>query len=737
MTTGALQSDLSPHSIDLNDGTRISVRAVGPTAFHVRVGGALVDESPLVRYRILRENSCPAEIEDTGTEVYVRTGQASVRVSRNGTLALSDANDEIVLETAAPVSEHPRFALRREEQLFGLGDVGRDRIARRGRTIDMWVRNVKSYVPIPFLWSTENWGFLLNTTHRHMFDLGNSDPDSWTLSGDASYGDFFLFVGESPADLLNSYTAIAGKPTLLPQWAYGLTFVENVNANARDVLDTLLKFREYRIPCDGIGLEPTWMQNWYDYSTEKTWHNERYFIPRYMTGADADTFPGTVARLKFRLSLWLCCDYDLSYAEEALVIQTEDDSENDGITRVEHDTALLSAVRADTITKPDEPWFEHLKKFVDDGAAAFKLDGANQVLEHPDRLWANGMTDRQMHNLYPVLLGKQMQQGFAEYTGRRPLIYTAGGYTGIQQFAATWAGDTGGGEQPLVSMLNHGMSGHSNTSCDMHIFTKEGIHFGFLQPWSQLCSWNYYRHPWFLEPELLDIVRDYAVLRYRLLPYIYSAAHVAADTGMPILRAMPLAYPDDVAGHHLLNQYMLGDSLLVTAFTDTVHLPPGDWYDYWTGEVHTGPDDIRIEYPANRGGVLLVKVGSVLPTWDAVSNTSDADRAHLGLEVFAGASGTTTVYEDDGTSLQHMSGARASTTVTFDGRDLRISPLSGHYAGMPTERRYTVTVRGLTRPIDHAIIDGERVRLEFNNGVAQIDVPARSTGEAIRIQLVS
>ena len=103
----------------------------------------------------------------------------------------------------------------------------------------------------------------------------------------------------------------------------------------------------------------------------------------------------------------------------------------------------------DKLHKPGVPWFEHLKKFVDDGASAFKLDGANQICFHPDRKWKNGMEDYEMHNLYPLLYNKQMSLGFREYTGKRSMIYSAGGYAGIQRYSATWAGDTGGGQEHL------------------------------------------------------------------------------------------------------------------------------------------------------------------------------------------------------------------------------------------------------------------------------------------------
>ena len=247
-----------------------------------------------------------------------------------------------------------------------------------------------------------------------------------------------------------------------------------------------------------VGLEPGWMERNYDYSTQKKWHPERFYIP-YWGPKGPHTFLGAAERLGFKMSLWLCCDYDLSFEEErragGSVEKTAETKgfHPDDFERDEH--FGHGAVRMDKLTKPEEPWFEHLKAFVDQGVSAFKMDGSLQVNEHPDRRWGNGMDDEEMHNLYPTLLNKQMSLGFQEHTGRRAMIYSSGGYAGIQRYAATWAGDTGGGPKSLVSILNHGLSGHSNASCDMEVFSPEGIHFGFLQPWSQVCSWAYWRHP--------------------------------------------------------------------------------------------------------------------------------------------------------------------------------------------------------------------------------------------------
>jgi alpha-glucosidase (family GH31 glycosyl hydrolase) len=704
--------------VQLEGGLRVRVNAVGPGSFRIR---ATIDEGfsepALVRYGVVSLPPVDAECSEQGQQLEVKSSAATLSIDRaDGTIRLAGRDGAQVVSSVGGLAVSPgcptelAFGLSPDERLYGFGDINRDRIQRRGQRIDVWVRNVFSYAPIPFVMSSAGWGLLALSTRKQTFDLGASDDGILRLSSLDPAVDVVLFAADSMIDVLSASTALIGRPMLLPQWAYGLTFACNQQADAREMLEDALHLRDHDIPCDVIGLEVDWMQTRYDYSTEKRWDPERFHIPHWMLveskntnwGDGKDhTFFGALDRLGYKLSLWLCCDYDLSFEAErrastpdepSAAVESEWTSPDD----IERDERLQRKVMMDEQTKPDEAWFEHLKQFVDQGVSGFKLDGANQVLDHPDRAWGNGMRDDEMHNLYPVLLGQQMQDGFAEHTGRRALVYTAGGYTGIAQYAATWAGDTGGGPRPVVSMLNHGLSGHSNTSCDMLVFSPEGIHFGFLQPWSQITSWAYWRHPWLLGEKLEAVFRDYAKLRYRLLPYIYSMAYAASQTGVPILRAMPLMYPEDRSCDNLLTHYMLGDSLLVGAFTTDVHLPAGEWTDYWTGERHLGPADITVAPPENRGGPLFVKSGAILPTWPDMSYVGHRSVERIGLDIYLGADGSITLYEDDGDTLAHKSGAWATTSVRCvdDGSHatITIDPRQGSYAGMPQRRTFEVTV---------------------------------------------
>lgn len=744
-------------TIELADGRTVRIDPVGRGGVRIRTGADdTFPRSPLERYRLVRyPDLAPEEVttEEVTTEAATGTAGDRVRITADGVTVEVDRSTAVVQVRGATGRVEVRlepttttFALAEGDQLYGLGDASRESLDRRGRRLDTWVRNVVSYVPIPYVMNTAGWGVFVNSTRKVVFDAGHTRHDELAVTGTGPSVDVTVLTG-GLAHQLDVFTGIVGRPALLPRSSYGLTFVCNENADARELLDDGLRFRAMDIPCDTLGLEPGWMSQHYDYGTDKRWHPERFRLPYWLVSDKgeldpsrrAETFLGAVERLGFRLSLWLCCDYDLSHEAERRALpahHTADDAvpgadvapigtgaqvdPSDG--DVEHDARLEPPVLMDRITKPDEPWFAHLRTFVDQGVGAFKLDGANAVMEHPDRAWGNGMRDDEMHNLYPALLAQQMHDGFVAHTGRRAMVYGSTGFTGAPRYVATWAGDTGGGPGPLTSMLNLGLSGHSNSSCDMDVFSKEGIHFGFLQPWSQVCSWAYWRHPWLLGEELEPIFRRYADLRQRLLPYVYTAARTATDTGLPVMRAMPLAHPEDVVAGHLgpdlvRHQYLLGDDLLVGAFTDRVWLPPGEWVDWWTGDRHHGGIVTAPALPPDRGGPLFVRAGAVLPTWPTARHARSTP-AEIGWEVHPGPDRSATLYEDDGDTPAHLDGEFALTDVSTrragDDLDVVIGPRRGRHDGMPADRTHRVRLVGVARcdgiTVDGIPADGATVR---------------------------
>ncbi|MBN2558996.1 MAG: glycoside hydrolase family 31 protein [Clostridia bacterium] len=744
-------------AIELKNGFSLKIDVLTETCFRLRMSmdKDFRETNPYARYGIFDFSGNGASVGTSsvdGVEMIATSGM-SIAINRGmSLLSVMDPEGKELIKSAAPLwaGREGGFSLELavggDEKFYGLGDVNRETLERRGSVEQIWVRNVKSYVPIPFLMSSAGWALFCNTTFRHNFDICATDPNVLKVFGYYGEMDFLFFTGSGYASLLDQYTAVSGRPSLLPKFGYGLTFVCNMQANAKEMFDDCMNFRNREIPCDVVGLEPKWMETYYDKSVNKKFDEERFYIPPWCSDTREgleNTFFGAIRRLGFKLSLWLCCDYDLGFEEErnALIpppgfiheektdcLPSKDDFEQD--MNIGHEP-----LKMDEFTVKDQGFFEHLKKFVDMGASAFKMDGAWQVNEHPDRKWGNGMDDVQMHNLYPLLLSKQMSTGFSKHTGRRSMIYSSGGFAGIQKYAATWAGDTGGGPKPLLSMLNHAMSGHVNTSCDMLVFTKEGIHFGFLQSWSQLCSWAYWRHPWLLGTELEGIFKDYARLRYSLIPYIYSTAYQAYLKGMPVMRPLPFVFPKDGHADDIKTEYMLGDNFLVSCFTDDLYLPEGKWIDYFTGREFTGPYSGKYEFPKGKGGGLFVRSGAIIPSQPVMNYVGERPVDELTLDIFPDGESSFTIYDDDGITLDYRDGRWVEIPVSCiaDSRGIRVMVSAASYKNGFRAPSPAMNIRIHAPESPDVRLDMEACAHKYENGCICVHLPDYREAHAIAI----
>ena len=650
------------------------LRSASDRIFHISEAEA--PASMLSRYAVIGIEEAPL----AGSEHLERKGDTTLTF---------DAKRKVTIELERHGREYSiHIPLSKEERLFGGGDSNRECVMIRGSKLVMHIANVRSYGPMPVILSSDGWALVLNTTYASVFDLGKTDPDRITIRALGGEIDFYLFRADTLAALLGEVTKVTGRPILMPKFAYGLTFVMNTRSNYRDLFETALKFRERMIPLDTIGLEPGWMATDYDFTNNKKWDTKKFPLISWKPENQSDhgTIFYPLRRMGIQLSLWLCEDYDLIYHEESAVPEEEKYEFPEDAEIL--DPHLSASVWQDRLTNRGERWFEHLKKFVDNGAAAFKLDGSRQVLGHPDRLWGGKYLDEEVHNVYPVILAREMQSGFYEHTGRRPLIYTAGAFLGTQKYAATWAGDTGGGARTLVSVMNYAMCGHSNTGCDISIHEADSTHYGFLMPWSQQNNWDYYMEPWYLGDEICNRYTYYARLRSTLFPYLYTAAHQAYESGIPMLRPLPLVYEGTDRFDKVLNAYMLGDSLLVGAFDMHIPLPDGRWVDYFTGDVYEGGVDIDYTTPEGIGGALFVRSGDMIVTMKAQRYI--LERAHeYRIDLFPDTRASAyELYEDDGFTEDYKDGGYATTRIESSGIEngrltLTIHPRKGGFAGRP------------------------------------------------------
>ena len=607
------------------------------------------------------------------------------------------------------------------ELFYGLGESNVDRLILNGKTYLQKVIYTKHELVVPFIMTKASYAISLNTTFWHAVDVGEQDEKRVTWLLPDGEIDFFIYYGDSLKALLERFTYVTGRCMVLPKWAYGLMFIDQYNADQFEVMRNASTFREKRLPCDSFSLEPGWMAKRYDFSTEKRWNTDRFYICDWMRKTPDKfeelvppkrTFLSALKRYGFKLELWLCCRYDFTANQENRAGNPEDF----GI----------------------EPWFKHLKTFVCDGARAFKLDPC-KLIDTADetRVYANGRNEAEMHSLQTTLYGKEMYEGMSEYTHLRPMHHLSGGYTSMQKYSACTTGDSGGGIKTLVWILNSGLSGVSNITCDMDIFQPHTIHYCFFTAWCELDSWSGYSHPWWAGNHNEKVFTFYDRYRYHILPYVYSAAISTHLNGTPIVRAMPLEF-DDEKLQNTVTQFMFGDNYLVGAFSDSIILPEGEvWVDAWTGKAYEGGKELTVVFPEDRGGALFIRNGSIVPTQAEKQYTDCVDDERLTLEIYAvgDVDREYRFYEDAGLDLKYLSGEIASTNMRLVRKnntvELFVPKRHGAFEGIRNDRKYSV--KALTgSAVKHVYVDGKETEFTVDDNCVCFDM---GTGTLARIEL--
>ncbi|MBP3361393.1 MAG: glycoside hydrolase family 31 protein [Clostridia bacterium] len=565
------------------------------------------------------------------------------------------------------------FKINDDEKFYGLGEAGRDRIQHRGGSYQNWAVYQFDEVVIPLIYSNKNWGVFIAAQDRHFVDVDDHAKGKLTILGNLDELDVFVLYGDTMKDIIRLYTDISGKSMLLPKWAYGLTYIAQIHQNQFEILDDMMKFRQKHIPCDNVSLEPGWMTRFYDYSFEKEWDLKKFHIEAWMRKRSCrDSFLGVMRSFGFHVALWFCMNYDLCDLEESYI----------------------------TGERKIPAWYDHVKKFIDSGVDGMKIDPADMLMRiDPNKIYTNGKSELEMHNISQVLVMKQMHQGFAEQMNMRPYLHYSGGYTGQQKWGAATTGDNGGGVGSMIWLENLSMSGFMNSTVDMSVFSIPTIHFAMLAPWAHHNAWSGVRQPWYAGPENEEAYTFYARLRYSILPYMYSAAIECHETGVPMMRPMPLEFQNDESCSDLSLQYMLGAYILISAFTDTVYLPAGRWLDYWTNEEYMGPCTINSYIPPKgRGGAFFIKMGAIIPKWrdrDYVGQYSDEE---IELHIYPCGKTEYIFREDDGESLDYIENNSCHTLIRCDETggsvNIRIGKREGGYKNKTKNKTWLVKVHG-------------------------------------------
>jgi alpha-D-xyloside xylohydrolase len=636
------------------------------------------------------------------------------------------------------------FYLTPGENIYGFGERF-TRLNKVGQSIDGWntdpwgsgTKDVHKH--IPFMMSTKGYGIFVNTTFRFTGTIGSQSLMAYTLWVNNPKLDIFFIYGPSLKEVLASYEEITGWPSFPPKKSFGIWHTPSWTRShsVDELVATAKKFREFDIPIDHFSLIIRLATG--KGQTDKKQLAFTREISRELGKLGVKTGMYTAPMLNIGSQMEQEAR-DLNYVltqengspYEALLVNkpeidftkredcslaaiTRSDAWREGVFRETRDACLLP-----DFTNPDvvKWWKGKIADRIKAGCYAVEMSDFGEEIP-TDAHYFNERSGFEMHNIYAQLYQKATYEAVAENSGHRGLVCARSGTAGLQRYPICWSGDPNCEWESMANTLRAGLSiglsGVPFWSCDNAGFDDE---HGHLSPelWIRWSQWSMFlshvrlhgmgpeRAPWTFGDNAVENFRKYAKLRYRLMPYIYSHAYNATKTGLPMMRAMVLDFPDDPNTFNLEDQYMFGDAFLVApVFTPTnkrtVYLPEGTWYDYETGEAFTGPVTLHIEPPLEKLP-LYIRDNSIIPMGPEMEYIGQEPFEPVTLDIRCNSHAEFTLFDDDeeGDGPQEIVTCRAKRDQSVISLDIS-----------PSAKTYIAKINNVKTP-DEVILNGTNLQ---------------------------
>ncbi|HEV2351581.1 MAG TPA: TIM-barrel domain-containing protein [Terriglobia bacterium] len=563
--------------------------------------------------------------------------------------------------------------------LLGLGEGG-PQFDRRGSNYPMehgqhgpLLGDIGARVSIPFLIGTGGWAIFFHQPFGTI-DLTGSEDRFIPKSADRSLPlDFFLVLHQTPAEILREYAKLTGFPHMPPIWALGYQQSHRTLDSREEVMGELKTFREKKLPCDlmiylGTGFCPS---GWNTGHGSFTFNQHVFPDPQEMIKEMHDEHFKIAVHVVIRQKDLHGSVYDTGAAALA-----------------DDDAAKYWAAHLGVFRLGMDGWWPDEGDWLSPAACLVR----NRMY------WEGPQKDRP--NLRPYALHRN-------------------GNAGMQRYGWLWSGDINSTWETLTAQvkvgINTGLSGMPFWGTDTGGFVTTPELTGELYVrWFQFSSfcplfrshgrtWKL-RLPWgwntgdygpqelggyrgkaglpdpgeLHNPEVEPICRKYLELRYRLLPYLYAAVREAHDTGLPIMRALWLHFPDDAAATGRADEYLWGRDILVAPVTEKgatsrpVYLPPGTWYDFWTESGAKGGAELA--RPVDLATLpLFVRAGAIIPTGPVKQYATEKVDEPATLTIYPGRDGEFKLYEDDGLTFGYEKGQSTRIRLAWDDRKRRLT----------------------------------------------------------------
>ena len=725
-----LYADNGSIQIDFLEENLFSIRLYSGSNFNKRFSYA-IDETqhqwnnPVVT---VNESTDTFKITSTALTINVQKKESVISVAdKDGAaiiedMCLSRLQDSDILRAA--------FKHRPGTRYHGLGEraTGLD---LNGGSYELWNTDPSLYdrgddplyLNVPFLFMMQNGtatGLFIDNPYRSSFDINSKNTG--TVEYRTAGGELCIYIMTgTPSEVIQHYTSLTGRMNMPPLWALGYHQSRWSYYPRNKVLEIANEFRKRKLPCDVIHIDIDYMNGYRCF----TWDKKRFPKPKEMI----DILHKQGFKVLTMIDPGIKVDPEYHVYREGI--------EKDVFLKYPCGTCFTGPVWPGDCHFPDftdpnvrEWWGTLYKDLLDDGIDAFWNDMNEIALitfltgsTVPDCIRhsfeSNGADHAEMHNYYGMLMARASAEGIRKLRPeKRAFVLSRSGWAGLQRYAVNWTGDNRSTWDHLrlsVSMvLNLGLSGIPFTGPDIGGFAGKPSPELFAR-WMQLGAFlPFFRthtmkgtpgqEPWSFGTEVESICRKYLELRYRLLPYLYTAVWQAHKNGIPIVRPLWFMYPKDRTTYDIEDQFLYGDSILVAPVlhrsvqSRTVYLPGGDdWYDFRTNKKYRGGQYITTDAPVDTLP-LFVKAGSVLPRWPVQQYSGEKNIDTLELVTYwSDKKNISLLYEDDGNSMAyHKENKCRLTEMSLDGKEqgtLRLKTSSGETE--TTYESWTITPIGL------------------------------------------
>jgi len=541
--------------------------------------------------------------------------------------------------------------------------------------------------------------------------------------------DYYFFYGPELNRVIADYRQFTGEAPLFPKWAYGYWQCRERYHSQQEILDTGSEFRQRKIPVDVL------VQDW-QYWGKYGWNAMKF---------DEDQYPQPRQML------------DRLHANDLhLMISVW--------SKFGEDTDVYKRMSTQSLLIPGTPWTDFFNPkaqaafwsglkggLFEDGIDGWWMDASEpefDVLKGRQTFLGSGEAVR---NAYPLYVTKAIYEGQrATIDRKRVVILTRSAFAGQQRnAAASWSGDISANwitlRRQIAAGLSFSMSGLPYWTTDIggffrpeNQYTSDAYHellirwfqYGAFCPIFRVHGYKSNAELWNYGAEVEKLLMQYDELRYRLLPYIYSAAWGVTNKGESLMRALPLEFSSDPETRQIPDQFVFGPALLINPVTSegttqrALYLPAGvEWVDFWTGKRMIGSQKIVAEAPLDRIPIYA-RAGSIIPAGPR-SESAEAKADPIELRIYPGANGDFDLYEDEGDNYDYEHGAYSVIPIHWDekARTLTIGDRHGSFPGMLERRTF------------HAVI----VREGHGTGIItswQPDATVEYQGKAISVQVV-